>query len=267
MEVVVLASGSSGNAILLRSGGTSLLVDAGVSALQLRRRLAAFGREPAGLSGVLLTHEHSDHVRGLEVMLKREPLPVWATAGTWSALPLRSAAGGELASGRQLRIGGLEITPVATSHDAREPVALVIEDGRHRLGLCTDTGVFTTLLERRMAGCSLLLIETNHDSDMLRNGPYPWPLKQRIASSHGHLANHQAAGAVDCLRSPSLAAVVGLHLSAENNDSDLVCDSLRAVVGPEMPIEAVPRSHMLRIVLDDGIWFDRRPVPPSRRRG
>ena len=137
----MLASGSSGNAVLVRSGGTSVLVDAGVSALQIRRRLDAFGVGVDEVSAVLLTHEHSDHVRGLEVLLKRHRTPVWATAGTWSAIPGRSSGGGELASGRTVALGPLRITPVATSHDAREPVAMVVDDGTSRLALCT--GHFT----------------------------------------------------------------------------------------------------------------------------
>ncbi len=261
MEVVVLASGSSGNAALVRSGTTALLVDAGISARQVRRRLQAFGHSPEEITAVVLSHEHSDHVCGLEVLLKRIGAEVWATAGTWSALPVRAAAGGEMVSGRELRIGPLRVTPVATSHDAREPVALVIDDGRHRLGLCTDTGTFTGLLERRLAGCDLLLIEANHDADMLRNGPYPWPLKQRIASRTGHLANHQTADAVDRLRCPDLKAVVGLHLSAENNLPELALDVLNRSVGSAVPVHAVPRSEMLRISLDERVVFSHRPVP------
>jgi phosphoribosyl 1,2-cyclic phosphodiesterase len=267
VEVLILASGSSGNAALVCSGDTSLLVDAGVSALQVRRRLGAFGRSVADVSAVILTHEHSDHVRGLEVLLKRDPLPLWATAGTWSDLQVRSAKGGELSSGLTRHIGPLKVTPVATSHDAREPVAFVIDDGIHRMGYCTDTGVFTGLLEQRLAGCHLLCLESNHDSDMLRNGPYPWPLKQRIASRTGHLANHQALEAVERLRSPDLKAVIGLHLSAENNTPGLVCDTLDGCVDPGIPVTAVPRTEMLRIVCEgQAVQIDRQPVPASGRK-
>ena len=266
MEAVVLASGSSGNAVLVRSGEVTLLVDAGVSALQIRRRLEAFGVHPEELTAVLLTHEHSDHVRGLEVFLKRTPVPVWATGGTWAAVTVRSSDGGELASGRKLRFGGVRVTPVATSHDAREPVAFVFDDGEHRLGLCTDTGTFTGLLEQRMASCDLLLVEANHDVDLLRTGPYPWPLKQRIQSRLGHLSNDQCAEALERLRSSTLRAVVGLHLSAENNLPTLVCDALGCRVGSGIPVEAVPRSEMLRIECDgNGVVLDRRPIPPSSR--
>ncbi len=268
MEVLVLASGSNGNATLVSSGGTSLLVDAGVSALQVRRRLEAFGRSPSKISGVLLTHEHSDHVRGLEVLLKRHPVPVWATAGTWSALAVRASRGGELVSGRVQRVGGLQVLPVATSHDAREPVALLIDDGTARVALCTDTGIFTALLAQRLAGCDVLLIETNHDADMLRHGPYPWSLKQRIASRLGHLGNHQASEAVEQVRSRALQAVVGLHLSEHNNLPDLARASVGAVVNGSPPVEVVPRGSMLGLTLEQGrvSFRPQAPPEPARRR-
>jgi phosphoribosyl 1,2-cyclic phosphodiesterase len=266
VELVVLASGSSGNSVLVRSGETSLLLDAGVSALQIRRRMRAFGCEPDDLTAAVLTHEHSDHVRGLEVFLKRHPIPVWATAGTWSAVKARSDSGGEIVSGVTLKIDRLQVTPVATSHDAREPVALVVDDGTHRMALCTDTGIFTALLAQRLADCDLLLLEANHDVDLLRNGPYPWHLKQRINSRLGHLSNQQSREAVEQLRSPALKAILGMHLSAENNAPNLVCESLGGCVDGRVPVEAVSRTEMLRVRCDgDCVEIDRRPVPPPGR--
>jgi phosphoribosyl 1,2-cyclic phosphodiesterase len=260
VEALVLASGSSGNAVLVRSGETALLVDAGISALQVRRRLEVFGCLADDITAVLLTHEHSDHVRGLDVLAKRHRLPVWATAGTWSGMAVRSASGGDLASGRKVAFGSITVTPIDTSHDAREPVALVIEDGRHRLGLCTDTGIITALLEQRLQGCDLLLLEANHDADLLRAGPYPWELKQRILSRHGHLGNHQTAEAVDRLRSPSLQAVVGLHLSAENNLPERALEALHEGVGGAAPVHVVPRTEMLRITLENSLVFERHEL-------
>jgi len=260
VEVLVLASGSSGNAVLVRSGDAALLVDAGITALQVRRRLEVFGRSADDITALLLTHEHSDHVRGLDVLAKRHRVPVWATAGTWSAMTARSTGGGELASGRVVAFGSLRVTPIATSHDAREPVALLIEDGRHRLGLCTDTGIITSLLEQRLQGCDLLLLEANHDADLLRAGPYPWPLKQRILSRHGHLGNHQSAEAVDRLRSPALRAVVGLHLSAENNLPEMALEALHEGVSGAVPVHCVPRTEMLRIALEGSLVFERHEL-------
>ena len=119
--------GSSGNSALIRSGGTSVVVDIGVSALQMKKRLAAFGQEPEDIDAIFLTHEHSDHIRGLDVFLRRHhPAPVWATRGTWSRVPVRARAGGELTPGRDIPVGGLRVRPVATSHDAAEPVRFTL---------------------------------------------------------------------------------------------------------------------------------------------
>ena len=266
VEVFVLASGSSGNAVLVTSGETSLLVDAGVSALQIRKRLESFGRAPDEIDAILLTHEHSDHVRGLDVFLRRHrAAPVWTTHGTWSKIDVRSDGGGELCSGTSVRFGNLEITPVATSHDAAEPLAYVFDDGDHSAAVCTDTGIVTPLLEQRLQGCELLLLETNHDKDMLRHGPYPWSLKQRIDSRTGHLSNHQSCEAIDRVGSSVLRAVVGMHLSAENNCPNLVCENLRRTVGNGTQVDAVTRLEMLRVILESSaVKIDRREIPPGR---
>jgi phosphoribosyl 1,2-cyclic phosphodiesterase len=263
VEALVLATGSSGNAVLVSSGETSILIDVGVSALQVRKRLEAFGRSPDEVDVILLTHEHSDHVRGLDVFLRRHrAAPVWATHGTWSRVDVRSDEGGELRSGRTRRFGAFRITPVATSHDAAEPVAYVFDDGEHSAALCTDTGIVTSLLEQRLLGCELLLLETNHDKDMLRHGPYPWSLKQRIDSRTGHLSNHQSCEAVDRVGSKVLKAVVGMHLSAENNCPNLVCENLRATVGNGTQVDAVTRGELFRVsVAGSAVHFERRDLP------
>jgi phosphoribosyl 1,2-cyclic phosphodiesterase len=263
VEVLVLASGSSGNAVLVHSGETSILVDVGVSALQVRCRLEAFGRTPDEIDAILLTHEHSDHVRGLDVFLRRHrAAPVWTSHGTWSRIDVRGNGGGELSSGTTIRFGSLNVTPVATSHDAAEPLAYVFDDGDHSAAVCTDTGIVTPLLEQRLQGCELLLLETNHDKDMLRHGPYPWALKQRIDSRTGHLSNHQSCEAVDRIGSSVLKAVVGMHLSAENNCPTLVCDSLRDTVGNGTPVDAVTRQEMLKVVMDrSDVHVEHRSLP------
>jgi phosphoribosyl 1,2-cyclic phosphodiesterase len=262
VEVLVLASGSSGNSVLVRSGETSVLVDVGVSALQLKKRLECFGSAPDDVDAIFLTHEHSDHIRGLEVFLRRHrEAPVWTTRGTWSRVPVKTRTGGEIETGRDYPVGSLRVRPVATSHDAAEPVAYVFEDGMQRVAVCTDTGVFTHLLEQRLANCDLLLIETNHDADMLRHGPYPWQLKQRIASRLGHLANHQTEEAMDRIRCAQLKGVVGLHLSAENNSTQLATDSLRRAMNGSCPVIAVPRTEMLRVTVGSTALFESVTVP------
>ena len=267
MEAFVLASGSSGNAVVIRSGDTAVLVDAGISAAAIRRRMEAFGLDPSELSAVLLTHEHTDHVRGLEVLLRRTALPVWATAGTASRLDAGGPDGGELEAGRILRIGTLRIVPVPTCHDAAEPVAFVFDDGSRRIGLCTDTGIATGLLRHRLAGCHALLLEANHDVDLLRHGPYPWPLKQRIRSRVGHLSNEQSAGLAAELAWDGLRALVGMHLSERNNEPELVRDVLRRTVAAAVAVEAVPRGVMLRLDLaGPEAVLECAEAPPARRR-
>ncbi len=264
MELLILASGSSGNAAVVRTGGSSVLIDAGVSALQIRKRLQSFELAVDEISAVFLTHEHSDHVRGLEVLLRRyRQAPVWATHGTWGRLAVRSDGGGELHSGETVQIGDLRVTPVSTSHDAAEPVAFVFDDGRHSAALCTDTGRVTTLLGQRLQGCELLMVETNHDADLLRNGPYPWALKQRIASRTGHLSNHQCGDAVSMLRSSAVKAVVGLHLSEQNNCPEMAATTLREAAGDGVPVAAVSRHEMLRVTVNSrGATLELRELPP-----
>jgi phosphoribosyl 1,2-cyclic phosphodiesterase len=267
VEILVLASGSSGNAALVASGDSALLVDAGISALAIRRRLDALGRSMDQVDAILLTHEHSDHVRGIEVLGKRHPKPVWATHGTWSGVSCRANQGGELVSGREQRFGAITVLPVATSHDAREPVALVFDDGASRVALCTDTGVLTTLLGRRLADCDLLLMEANHDADMLRHGPYPWPLKQRIASRLGHLANHQSRSALEELTSARLKGMVALHLSEQNNRIEVVRALFRQAVQPSLPVGVATRQQMVRAELDcQGLTISEQQAPTPRRR-
>ena len=262
MEALVLASGSSGNCALIRAGGATILIDAGVSRLQICRRLEAFGISANELDAIVITHEHGDHVRGLEVLVKQFEIPVWMTAGTWSRVKVRCGGGGELTPGRSLTFAGLEVTPVATSHDAAEPVAFVFDDGSRRLGYCTDTGVFTTALQQRFSGVDLLLIEANHDADLLRHGPYPWPLKQRIASRHGHLANHQTQEAIEAVSSSALKAVVGLHLSAENNDQTVARSAVETGSPNGLPVGVVTRAEMLGVVLNGkGACFEWREIP------
>lgn len=238
LRVTVLGSGSSGNAVVVESGDCRLLLDAGFSCRELERRMARRGIEPETVSALVLTHEHGDHLRGTDRFHRRWGTPLYATAGT-----LEGAAGlGEAAqravrpirSGEPWQVGSFELEAFLVPHDAREPVGLVIEDGAgRRLGLVGDLGSRSRLAWGRLAELDLLILETNHDLEMLRNGPYPWPLKQRVASRHGHLSNHDAAEGLLELLADRLRWVVAYHLSRTNNLPALAAAALGEVLARE----------------------------------
>lgn len=225
MRFAVLGSGSRGNALVIECGGARLLVDAGFSCRQLEKRLETLGLEPSDLDAVVLTHEHDDHVRGADRLARRWGAELWATEGTLAACRGLSAEAraktAVFASGRPAELGGFEVEPFTVPHDAREPVGLVIESSAgFRLGLVSDLGSRSRLAWGRLAGLDgldALVIETNHDPAMLRNGPYPWLLKQRVAGRHGHLSNDDAAEGVAELVCDRLRWVVLYHLSQTNN--------------------------------------------------
>jgi phosphoribosyl 1,2-cyclic phosphodiesterase len=179
VRLAVLASGSGGNAAVLEAGDACVLIDCGISYRQLGSRMKSLGMDPLQIQSVLLTHEHDDHVRGLEVFLRHHRIPVFATVGTVEAMPNPPSDAQPLSAGREVRVGGMKVLPVETSHDAREPVGFVVENHGRRVGLVTDTGVLSEPLLERLSGCHALLLECNHDRDLLRYGPYHGPPLQR----------------------------------------------------------------------------------------
>jgi phosphoribosyl 1,2-cyclic phosphodiesterase len=235
MRLVVLGSGSQGNAVVVEAGGRRLLVDAGFSAREIKRRLAKVGLTPEDLHGVVLTHEHLDHVRGVNRFCRKRPVPIYATAGTVSGLTLRPEVAARVRcyrSGVPFEAAGFVVELFNVPHDAREPVGVVIEDpvGGGRVGLVADIGCRSRLAWSRLAGVHALVLEANHDLEMLRNGPYPWSLKQRVAGRHGHLSNVEAADGLPELVHEGLRHVVLYHLSQVNNLPALAA----AVVGEEL---------------------------------
>lgn len=222
MRFAVLGSGSAGNATLVECGGARILLDAGFSCREIEKRMRGLGVEPSSLGAVILTHEHDDHVRGADRLARRWGVPLWATEGTFAECRGLSAEvrarTRTLASGTPVEIGGFWVEPFTVPHDAREPVGVVIESAAgSRLGLVTDLGSRSRLAWGRLADLDALVLETNHDPAMLRNGPYPWPLKQRVAGLHGHLSNDDAADGVAELAGDRLRWVVLYHLSTTNN--------------------------------------------------
>jgi phosphoribosyl 1,2-cyclic phosphodiesterase len=237
LRVVVLGSGSGGNAVVVESGGRRLLLDAGFSSRELARRLALVGVEPGSLSALVLTHEHVDHCRGAARFARRHRLPIFATAGTLAEIDLdgeTAQAATVLRSGEPCEVAGFQIEPFLLPHDAREPIGAVLEDAAgRRLGLVADCGTHSHLAWARLRELDVLLLETNHDLDMLRNGPYPWPLKQRVAGRHGHLSNREAADGLPELLCDRLRWVVLYHLSRTNNLPALAAATLGEALARE----------------------------------
>ncbi len=228
----VLASGSKGNATLICSERTRILVDAGLSAKELSRRLDQTPVKPNQLDGLILSHEHQDHVRGCGTLSRRYGFPVFLSRGTLENLPSQVGTLPHrqiFQSGNGFTIGDLLIHPFSISHDAREPAGFVVEHNGCRLGICTDLGVATELVKTRLSGCHGLVLEANHDMQLLVEGPYPWELKQRIRSRHGHLSNEDSFALLEILHHVHLRAVVFAHLSEVNNNPQLVADSIRSL--------------------------------------
>ncbi len=222
MRLCVLGSGSKGNSILVESGRTRVLFDAGFSCRELKRRLHSLDVDPSSISAVVISHEHTDHIQGLRVL--RKELPVYATAGTLGRIRGRfelSAGAETITAGELVRIGDLCFRAIPLSHDAAEPVGFVIENGGARAGILTDQGALTRLLAHQLSGLDVLVIEANHDPETLMNGPYQWHLKQRIKGRHGHLGNPEAAELVRRVMHPGLRQVMLAHLSEINNRPEL----------------------------------------------
>lgn len=225
MRFCVLGSGSRGNCTFIEDGATCLLIDAGFSGKEIVRRLALIQRRPEQLSAILVTHEHQDHVLGVGVLSRRFKLPVYANIGTYQAARARLKklyALREFVTGQRFVLDQLEVHPFATSHDTADPVGFIVDSTRHRLGYCTDTGRVTKLMEHLLSGCHGLILEANHDPQLLKDGPYPLALKQRVRSNMGHLANEDAVSFVRRLSGNCLQALVLAHLSETNNHPDLV---------------------------------------------
>lgn len=238
MRICVLGSGSRGNCTLVEAGRTVLLIDNGFSGVEISRRLRAIGREPSMLTAILVTHEHNDHIAGVGVLSRQAGLPVYANPATHGAAEERLGrlpCSREFGTGEAFSIGDLQIHPFAVSHDTTDPVGFVLTDGCYRMGYCTDTGKITTLIEYHLRGCHALVLESNHDPRMLRDGPYPPRLQQRVRSNQGHLANEDAGSFLKKTLggNSNLAHVVLAHLSETNNLPRLALEAARTSLGPD----------------------------------
>ena len=228
MRVCLLASGSKGNAILVESGKTRLLIDAGLSAREISNRLLTMDIEPTSLSALLVTHEHIDLVRGLGPFVRRYNLPVYLQSEIAGSLKDvgKTECVREFDTGETFFVQNLSIRPFSISHDSIAPVGFSITGDFGKVGVATDLGVATRLVADCLANCRALILEANHDEEMLRDGPYPWPLKQRVRGNRGHLSNSAAGTLLKNLLWDGLEAVFLGHLSEVNNRPEL---ALRAV--------------------------------------
>lgn len=255
MKLSLLASGSKGNCLFLQTDSCRLLIDAGLSGRETLARLASIGVDAETLDGILITHEHTDHVRGVGALARRLKIPVLGASRMLQAAQhvIGKAELIEFDPGSPFVFKGLSIDPFPITHDACDPVGFRIEGSEGCIGFATDLGIATRLTQEKLRGCRALVLEFNHDEQMLQDGPYPWHLKQRIRSRHGHLSNSEAACLLEEVLHPGLEGVFLSHLSEVNNDPTLAMASAhgllksRNICGPEVFLGC---QHIASGVLD-----------------
>jgi len=234
-----LGSGSQGNGLVFEAGGSRVLLDCGFGIRDTTARLARLGLAPGDLAGILVTHEHSDHATGVFPLARRHGIPVWISFGTLAAL---EEADAQVADGVKLTlidgqasfaVGDVLVQPYTVPHDAREPLQYVLSDGARRLGVLTDTGCSTPHIEATLSGCDALVLETNHDRDLLMQGAYPPWLKARVAGRFGHLDNTVSAQLLAALDRSRLRHLIAAHLSLKNNTPELARNALVEVMACE----------------------------------
>ncbi len=234
MELCSIASGSSGNCIYIGNGDTHLLVDVGISKKRIEAGLCGIEVDPNKLSGILITHEHSDHVSGLGVMSRKHRLPIYTTAETARRILSNTAAGGidpdlfhPIVPGAAFFIGDIKVHSFSIPHDAANPVGYTFEADGKKVGVATDIGVVTDVIAEHLKGASALLLEANHDVHMLEAGTYPYQLKRRILGNRGHLSNENSGRLLAKIWSRELKHIFLGHLSEENNFPDLAYETVR----------------------------------------
>jgi phosphoribosyl 1,2-cyclic phosphodiesterase len=240
ISVCVLASGSKGNAIYIRGGQTAILMDAGLSGIEIQRRMQAAQLNIQDLKAIVVSHEHSDHVRGVGVLARRYHLPVFMTRGTATAAADQVGRIDELHHfdvGTPFTIDELTIHPFAISHDARDPAGFTVAGNGRKIGIATDLGIATGMVKQHLKACSLLVLEANHDPVMLTEGPYPWPLKQRIKSRSGHLSNQDSRDLLEEIKHDGLCHVILAHLSETNNTAQKAYETVCQAIGKEECID------------------------------
>jgi phosphoribosyl 1,2-cyclic phosphodiesterase len=260
ITVSVLGSGSRGNATFIRTDNVRILIDAGVSRREIGKRLEAIGEDPDGIDAVLVTHEHADHASALRVIVKDLPVRAYLTTGTANALNTseyewNNSTMTAITPGVPFTIGDAEVTAFSVPHDATEPVAFSVRAGGVKITQLTDIGWLTDSVVSHLAGSDVLILESNHDLDMLRAGPYPWSLKQRLMGRYGHLSNTAVARFIRDQYDGLARHFVLAHLSSRNNHPEIARqEALRALRGRGIhsdcltvtdPAGPVPLMHLV----------------------
>ncbi len=255
LEINVLASSSRGNSIMIRSDNTAVLLDAGISARRITNCLKSLKMDLSDLDAVLLTHEHSDHIKGLKTLLKKQKLPVFTRAKTFKAMNCLDDIPPEcchVIASDTFTVGSLNIRPFSISHDAADPVGYTITDGRHKITSATDLGFVSEEVKEALDGADALVLEANHDVNMLQNGMYPWQLKQRILGRCGHLSNFAAGMAITQLRKQPENIILA-HLSEKNNLPALAANTIYSLMkkyrSPKIPLHVSSPDEITTVQL------------------
>lgn len=251
MRFTSLGSGSRGNATLVEAGTTCLMIDCGFSTVEVERRLARLEYEAENISGILVTHEHSDHLQGVGRFARKYSLPVWMTSGTHAGCRQEIFPELNLISSHEtFSMQDIHIRPFPVPHDAKEPCQFTFDDGRNKFAILTDTGSSTAHIEEMINGVDALMLECNHDTEMLMQGSYSRALKERVGGQYGHMNNQQAAELLVSIDHSRLQTLVAAHLSQENNSETLV----RSVLDDVMKGE----QERIRIADQEGSlgWFE-----------
>lgn len=240
MEICVLASGSNGNALYVGSSasGTGILLDCGISRRQIKIRLEERGKSLDEIDAIFLTHEHSDHIRGLRVTCKYYQIPIYLTRGTWNGLvdQTQYQQVNFIENAQSVQLNDIRVHPIAKSHDALEPVAFLLELNDKRLLYATDFGAPNPEIIRAIRNANVILLETNYDIQMLQNGPYPEYLKQRIRSNYGHMSNLHAAELIRDYATAELQYLILGHLSENNNHPELALHEIQKIIAQQLQL-------------------------------
>lgn len=236
LSVCVLASGSKGNAIYISDGQTAILMDAGLSGIEIQRRMEAAQLDIRDLKAIVVSHEHSDHVRGVGVMARRYHLPVYINQATAAAASSQLGRIDDMRYydiGQSFTIDQLAVHPFAISHDAADPAGFTVAQNGRKIGIATDLGIATGMVKQHLKACSALVLEANHDPTMLTEGPYPWPLKQRIKGRNGHLSNQASRDLLGEIKHDGLCHVILAHLSEVNNTPEKALEAVHQAIQKE----------------------------------